>query len=95
MKFLKGNDRDQLELFSLNQRFLKKTAMRFYYIITKKSTKCASADVGFTFTYYNLRQIMNLVDTNQLEKNLKKICALLFDFQKLFQSVLRPFIVGF
>ena len=45
----------------------------FYYIMTKKTIKRASADVGLIFTCYNLRRIMNLVDKNQLKKFLKEL----------------------
>lgn len=34
----------------------------FYYIMTKKSIKHASADVGLIFTAFNLRRIFNLID---------------------------------
>ena len=45
----------------------------FYYVMTKKSIKHASADVGLIFTCYNLRRIMNLVDKNQLKKFLREL----------------------
>lgn len=45
----------------------------FYYIMTKKSIKHASADVGFIFTAYNLRRIFNILDQNQLKKHLKAL----------------------
>lgn len=49
----------------------------FYYIMTKKSMKHASADVGLIFTAYNLRRIFNLIGKNQLKEYLKGL-ALLF-----------------
>jgi hypothetical protein len=39
----------------------------FYYIMTKKTIKHASADVGLVFTAYNLRRIFNLIDPNILK----------------------------
>ena len=45
----------------------------FYYIMTKKTIKRASADVGLIFVCYNLRRIMNLVDKNLLKAYLKGI----------------------
>lgn len=45
----------------------------FYYIMTKKSIKHASADVGLIFTSYNLRRIFNLIDQNQLKEFLKEL----------------------
>jgi transposase len=50
----------------------------FYYIMTKKSMKHASADVGLIFTAYNLRRIFNLVGQNELKKYMKTLgCPLL------------------
>lgn len=45
----------------------------FYYVMTKKSMKHASADVGLIFTSYNLRRIFNLIDQNELKKFLKEL----------------------
>ena len=45
----------------------------FYYIMTKKGIKRASADVGFMFTAFNLRRIMNIVDKTLLKKFLEKL----------------------
>ena len=44
----------------------------FYYIMTKKTIKHASADVGLIFTAYNLKRIFNLVDLNMLKMYLKR-----------------------
>ena len=43
----------------------------FYYIMTKKGIKRASADVGFIFTAFNLRRIMNIIGHNQLREYLR------------------------
>lgn len=40
----------------------------FYYILTKRTIKHATADVGFIFTAYNLRRIFNLIDKIKLKK---------------------------
>jgi len=40
----------------------------FYYIMTKKGKKRASADVGFMFTAYNLRRIINIIGPAALKK---------------------------
>lgn len=45
----------------------------FYYVMTKKSMKHASADVGLIFTSYNLRRIFNLINQNQLKKFLREL----------------------
>lgn len=61
----------------------------FYYIMTKKSIKNASADVGFIFTAYNLRRIFNIIDKNELKKYLKVLnsCFLIITSQfKLFKE---------
>ena len=39
----------------------------FYYIMTKKTIKHASADVGLIFSAYNLRRIFNIIDHNLLK----------------------------
>ena len=43
----------------------------FYYIMTKKIIKHASADVGLILSAYNLRRIFNLIDQNLLKQYLK------------------------
>lgn len=50
----------------------------FYYIITKRRLKRASADVGFMFVAYNLRRLISIVDKNRLTKFLKELVALFF-----------------
>lgn len=45
----------------------------FYYVMTKKTMKHASADVGLIFTSYNLRRIFNLIDQNTLKKFLREL----------------------
>lgn len=45
----------------------------FYYIMTKKGIKHASADVGLIFTAFNLRRLMNIIDKNALKKFLKEL----------------------
>ena len=50
----------------------------FYYIITKKGIRRASADVGFMFIAYNLRRIMNIIDKNRLKQFLQELVLLFF-----------------
>ncbi len=50
----------------------------FYYIMTKKGKKRASADVGFIFTAYNLRRIMNILGVNALQKFFQELVPLFF-----------------
>lgn len=52
----------------------------FYYIMTKKGIKHASADVGLMFTAFNLRRIMNIVDKNVFKKFLKELALLFLKF---------------
>ena len=50
----------------------------FYYIMTKRGKKRASADVGLMFVAYNLRRIMNILDKNIFKKFLKELGFLFF-----------------
>ena len=50
----------------------------FSYILTKKGINRASADVGFMFTAYNFRRIINIVGLNELKKYLKSALFLIF-----------------
>ncbi|HMJ48872.1 MAG TPA: IS1182 family transposase [Ferruginibacter sp.] len=50
----------------------------FYYIITKRGLKRASADVGFMFVAYNLRRLINIIDKNMLTKFLRELVVLFF-----------------
>ena len=50
----------------------------FYYIITKKGIKHASADAGFMFVAYNLRRLMNIIDTRIFTKFLQELVSLFF-----------------
>jgi len=45
----------------------------FYYVITKKGMKRASADVGLMFTAYNLRRLMNIIDKTTFTKFLQEL----------------------
>src|SRR5437762_669728 len=50
----------------------------FYYIITKKGIKHASADAGFMFVAYNLRRLMNIIDTRIFTKFLRELAFSFF-----------------
>jgi transposase len=58
----------------------------FYYIMTKKTIKHASADVGLIFTAYNLRRIFNLIDENLLKQYLKNRDLFLEPITTLFNA---------
>ncbi|MBC7721094.1 MAG: IS1182 family transposase, partial [Pedobacter sp.] len=47
----------------------------FNYIMTKKTIKHASADVGLIFTAFNLRRIFNIIDHEMLKKYLKVLAC--------------------
>ncbi|WP_236456873.1 MULTISPECIES: IS1182 family transposase [Flavobacterium] len=63
----------------------------FYYIMTKKTIKHASADVGLIFTAYNLRRIFNLIDTNMLKQYLKVLYLLFSTIKSFFKALLANF----
>jgi transposase len=50
----------------------------FNYILTKKGMERASADVGFIFTAYNLRRIINIIGQKNLKEYLKKVLFAVF-----------------
>ena len=58
----------------------------FYYIMTKKSIKHASADVGLIFTAYNLKRIFNLVDINMLKMYLKRTSLFYWRYKTDFKA---------
>lgn len=51
----------------------------FDYIMTKKSKKHASADVGLIFVAYNLRRLINIIGIKQFREYLKPIVIQFFD----------------
>ncbi len=56
-----------------NHEKIPKPREGFDHILSKKGKKRASADVGFIFIAYNLRQISNLIGEKALKKVLKPI----------------------
>ena len=58
----------------------------FYYIMTKKTIKHASADVGLIFSAYNLRRILNLVDQNSLKQYLKTLLFVFYAYTTVFKG---------
>lgn len=63
----------------------------FYYIMTKKTIKHASADVGLIFTAYNLRRIFNLIDQNLLKQYLKLLALYFSTLKALFNAFFYSF----
>jgi len=58
----------------------------FYYIMTKKTIKHASADVGLIFSAYNLRQIFNIIDHNLLKKYLIELAWFFLAIRSFFKA---------
>jgi hypothetical protein len=61
----------------------------FYYIMTKRSIKHASSDVGMIFTAYNLRRTFNILDKNLLKAYLKGLGLYFWPFQRPFKAIFR------
>jgi hypothetical protein len=59
----------------------------FYYVMTKKSMKHASADVGLIFTCYNLRRVFNLIDQNALKKFFRELSSPIFTLKSHFKKI--------
>lgn len=65
----------------------------FYYVMTKRGLKRATADVGLMFTALNLRRLMNIIDKNEFKKFLQELALLLFSKRaslKRFTRLRRP-----
>ena len=62
----------------------------FYYIMTKKSIKHASSDVGLIFIAFNLRRIINLIEPNLIKKYLKLLWLIFLSYFGKFKVVLKP-----
>ncbi|PWA04641.1 hypothetical protein DB895_10295 [Flavobacterium psychrotolerans] len=58
----------------------------FYYIMTKRTIKHASAYVGLIFTAYNLHRIFNLIDQNELKRYLKVLSLLFWIIKTFFRA---------
>lgn len=88
---------ENLELYRKRQAIVEhpygviKRQWGFYYIMTKKTIKHATADVGMVFTAYNLRRIFNIVDKNELLKYLKELCPYFFVKTSHFNPIFSPF----
>src|SRR5690606_37055500 len=63
----------------------------YYYIMTKKTIKHASADVGLIFTSYHLRRLFNLIDPNELKKYLRDLGVLVLVLSSHVKAVWRTF----
>ena len=60
----------------------------FSYIMTKTSSKRASADVGFMMTAYNLRRIINILGIERFRKYLQYIVDLFFGKKAVLDRIL-------
>jgi hypothetical protein len=61
----------------------------YSYIMTKKSMKRASADVGLIFVVYNLRRIMNILGQDKLKAYLKALSLIFCSIMAYFKAVSR------
>lgn len=57
----------------------------FYYIMTKKTIRHASADVGLIFTAFNLRRIFNIIGHDLLKKHFKVLAYFLMPITGYFK----------
>ena len=57
----------------------------FYYIMTKKTIKRASGDVGLIFCAFNLRRIFNILDRNTLKVYLKALAFIYRAYMSYFK----------
>ncbi len=60
----------------------------FSYIMTKASSKRASADVGFMMTAYNLRRIINILGIERFREYLQYLTDLFFGKKAVFKRIL-------
>jgi transposase len=59
----------------------------YSYIMTKKTIKRASADVGLIFVAYNLRRIMNILGPEKLKAYLKALFSVFYSFFAHFKAI--------
>ena len=67
----------------------------FSYIMTKKSMKRASADVGLMMTAYNLRRIINILGVERLRKYLEDLIDLILSKTGLLDRILAQILAFF
>jgi transposase len=60
----------------------------FSYIMTKQSIQRASADVGFIFTAYNLRRLINIIGLNKLINHLEALALIFYAWILNFKLIL-------
>jgi len=61
----------------------------YSYIMTKKSIKRASADVGLIFVVYNLRRMMNILGPDKLKEFLKALSSVFCSIMAYFKAICR------
>jgi hypothetical protein len=57
----------------------------FSYILTKQGINRASADVGFIFTAYNIRRIINILGQDLLKEYLRILASLFLTITAFFK----------
>ncbi len=84
---------EQYELYRKRQTIVEhpfgiiKRQWGFYYIMTKKNMKRASADVGLIFTAFNLKRIFNILDKESLKAYLKALFSTFRPHTSHFQPI--------
>ena len=63
----------------------------FSYILTKKSIKRASADVGFMFIAYTIRRMINIIGRDELKKYLEVLVLLILSLVRQYKRKLSSF----
>lgn len=82
----KKNIEENPELYKRRQAIVEhpfgtiKRQWGFSYIMTKKTIKHASADVGLIFVAYNLRRIINIIGNNDLKEYFKVLITTFYNF---------------
>jgi transposase len=62
----------------------------FYYMMTKKGIKRASADVGFIMVAYNLRRLINIIGKNEFKMFLQELAFLFLEILTLPKVISLP-----
>ena len=67
----------------------------FDHVMTKKTIKRASADIGLVFVAYNLRRIFNILSSEVLKKYLSVLDFYFCTFQRYLKLIYRIIILKF
>jgi hypothetical protein len=82
------------ELYKKHQQIVEhpngviKRQWEFYYIMTKKTIKRASADAGMMFTAFNLRRLINIIGRNEFKKFLEGLVGTYFYIIEIYRTII-------